>query len=68
MTILTINDLPIAGGNTTVTIARGDAWRSYWKWATEVLAEGRPFVPLREFSVWKINGKVIEPTAWFLEF
>lgn len=67
---LTINGLPIAGsvGNVTVTIARVDAWLPYWKWATEVLAEGRPFLPLKEFAVWKIDGVRVYLSAWFLEF
>lgn len=68
MNTLTINDVPIAGGNTTVTISRGSAWESYWKWFVKNTAENRPVVVLPELSVWKINGTIIKPNAWFLEF
>jgi hypothetical protein len=65
---LTINDLPIAGGNTTVTIETGTAWQLWWQWFNKHVAEGRPHSVLKEQAVWKINGNIIEPDAWFLIF
>lgn len=68
---LTIDGLPIAGGNALVTISRGDAWCIWWKWFAKNVAGGRPHSlinGIREKCVWKINGEIIKPTVWFLEF
>jgi hypothetical protein len=54
------------GDGTSITVATGDCWSAYHKWATSLAEKDAPLCVLRNVP-WAVNGiEIDEPKAWFI--